>query len=76
LNGFINSPALAKLIALQLVDEQIQRSRQSRPHTTSRVSLPARLRARLLARRTTRRAATPAPGARAASSGKLVEEGR
>ena len=39
MNGFINSPALAKLVALQMVDEQIQGSRQKRfrkPLTTLR----------------------------------------
>jgi hypothetical protein len=70
MHGFINSPALAKLVALEMVDEGLQPSRRRR---RGRVSL----RARLVARRTSA-AATPAKTQRQSSTGKtsLVEEAR
>ncbi len=68
MHGFINSPALAKLVALQMVDEELQRN-PSRPSRRTRTPF----RARLAARRTAH-AAAPAP--RRAPTGKLVEEGR
>ena len=68
MHGFINSPALAKLVALQMVDEELQRN-PSRPSRRTRTPF----RARLAARRTAH-AAAPVP--RAKPTGKLVEEGR
>jgi glycine/D-amino acid oxidase-like deaminating enzyme len=68
MHGFINSPALAKLVALQMVDEELQRN-PSRPSRRTRTPF----RARLAARRTAH-AAAPAP--RVKPTGKLVEEGR
>jgi hypothetical protein len=46
MHGFINSPALAKLVALQMVDEELQGRRGRKTRTP--------LRARLAARRTAR----------------------
>ncbi len=70
MHGFINSPALAKLIALQMVDEELQPSRRRR---RGRVSL----RAHLVARRTSA-AATAPKTQRQNATGKtsLVEEAR
>lgn len=65
MHGFINSPALARLVALEMVDEQLQSKRGRRVRTP--------LRARLSARRTTRTAA-PAKGQRVAPTGKLAED--
>lgn len=68
MHGFINSPALAKLVALQMVDEELQRSKSRRPARRS-------VRARLLARRTsttTARASRP----RVSPSSTLAEETR
>jgi len=71
MHGFINSPALSKLVALQMVDEQIQTNNPERPRK-ARTSL----RTRLLSRRTAPRAASPAPGPRMSPTGQLVQEGR
>ena len=70
MHGFINSPALAKLVALQMVDKELQPNRRRR---RGRVSL----RARLGARRTSA-ATAPAKGRRTSVSGKtsLAEEAR
>jgi hypothetical protein len=68
MHGFINSPALAKLVALQMVDEELQRNSR---RTSRRTRTP--FRARLAARRTAHAAA---PTVRAKPTGKLVEEGR
>ena len=38
MHGFINSPALAKLVALQMVDEELQRN-PSRPSRATRAPL-------------------------------------
>ena len=67
MHGFINSPALAKLVALQMIEEQVQESRRRRPSRRS-------FRARLLARR-------PAPrstdtGSRIRPTGQLAEGSR
>ena len=70
MHGFINSPALAKLVALQMVDEQIQRNGRTRPRKAARTPL----RARLMARRTARTSAKAAQGPRVSPSGKLVED--
>jgi hypothetical protein len=64
MHGFINSPALAKLVALQLVDEQVQQGQRGRPRKARRLSL----RTRLTSRRTPRRASRPVP------TGQLVED--
>ena len=66
MHGFINGPALAKLVALQVVDEELQRKTRRRK---GRVSL----RARLGARRTSTSTA-PAAGRRMPATGKLAEE--
>jgi hypothetical protein len=50
MHDFINSPALAKLVAIQIVDEEIQRSRR-RPRTNRKP--------RLSVRRTSRRTTAP-----------------
>ena len=39
MHGFVNSPALAKLIALQMIDEEINRNRRPRRKRTSRQGL-------------------------------------
>ncbi len=70
MHGFIASPALAKLVALQMVDEQLQ-GKPRRPSRRPRNPF----RARLAARRTAH-AAAPAVTPRATPTGKLVEEGR
>jgi hypothetical protein len=69
MHGFINSPALAKLVALQMVDEQLQKNPRQRPRKAARTPL----RARLLARRAASRPATLAQG-RVSPTGKLVED--
>jgi len=69
MHGFINSPALAKLVALQMIDEQIQPSPRKRPSTRTF----ATLRARLQERRTARSSAKPVTEARVSTSGRLVE---
>jgi hypothetical protein len=70
MHGFINSPALARLVALQMVDEELQRSPR-RPSRRTRTPF----RDRLAARRTAHApAATATPRVRL--TGKLVEEGR
>jgi hypothetical protein len=69
MHGFINSPALAKLVALQMVDEQLQKNQRQRPRKAARTPL----RARLLARRAASRPATLAQG-RVSPTGKLVED--
>lgn len=71
MHGFINSPALAKLVALQMVDEELQ------PHRRRRTGGRLSLRARLVARRTTA-ATAPARSQRAGagSTSSLVEEAR
>lgn len=66
MHGFIASPALAKLVALQMVDEELQRSHRRRPARRS-------LRARLLTRRTST-ATVPRPRVSAQTS--LAEEAR
>ena len=70
MHGFIASPALAKLVALQMVDEQLQGNAR-RPSRRTRTPFRARLAARRTAH-TAARAVTP----RATPTGKLVEEGR
>ena len=65
MHGFINSPALAKLVALQMIDEEVQRERGRKPRTS--------LRERLVARRTSRSTA-PAQSHRLNPSGKLAEQ--
>jgi len=65
MHGFVNNPALAKLVALQMIDEQLQQSRRSRQTRT--------FRARLAARRTSRSTA-PAPSRRVSPTGKLAEQ--
>jgi hypothetical protein len=70
MNGFINSPALAKLVALQMVDDQVQQNRRTRPVKAPRTTL----RARLLSRRTERVPETPAKGQRVSQARKLVED--
>jgi hypothetical protein len=70
MNGFINSPALAKLVALQMVDEQVQRSQRTRPRKAPRPSLLSRV----LSRRPASGSATPVKGQRVSPSGKLAEE--
>jgi hypothetical protein len=71
MHGFINSPALAKLVALQMVDEEIARSGRRRRQTRR-----LNLRARVLARRTARSSAAPAPSPapRVQPTGALVED--
>jgi hypothetical protein len=65
MHGFVNSPALAKLIALQMIGEERQSSRPPRRS----------IRARLAARRTARAAATtPAKTTRVTASSTLVED--
>lgn len=61
--GFINSPSLAKLVALQMADENL-RSKRGRTNRTS-------LRARLGVRRTARSATVKSQ--RVSPTGKLVE---
>jgi len=39
MHGFINSPALAKLVALQMVDEQLETSRRARPRKSRGAAL-------------------------------------
>jgi hypothetical protein len=68
MHGFIASPALAKLVALQMVDEELHKTRR---RGRARVSV----RSRLLARRTSD-AKAPAPRQRVSASGQLVEESR
>jgi len=65
MHGFVNNPALAKLVALQMIDEQLQQSRRSRQNRT--------FRARLAVRRTSRSTA-PAQSRRMSASGKLAEQ--
>jgi hypothetical protein len=67
MHGFINSPALAKLVALQMIDEQLQSTRGRKPRTS--------LRSRLAARRTARSAA-PAQPRRVNATGQLAAEER
>jgi hypothetical protein len=69
MHGFINSPALAKLVAMQMVDEQLQQTRRPRKARTS-------LRTRFLVRRTSSSSATPVKGQRVRPTGTLAEEGR
>jgi hypothetical protein len=72
MHGFINSPALAKLVALQMVDEQLQQSKRQRPR-----KVRTALRARLQSRRTAPSAVTPAKGQRRSPAGTpVVEEAR
>jgi|tagenome__1003787_1003787.scaffolds.fasta_scaffold20612299_2 hypothetical protein len=65
MHGFINSPALAKLVALQMVDEEVNGRRRSTTHRP--------LRARLAVRRTVRGGAR-AQAPRVSATGKLAEE--
>jgi hypothetical protein len=65
MHGFINSPALAKLIALQSIDEEINRGRRRR--RTKRIP-------RLVVRRTSRQTARPATP-RVKPTGVLAEDG-
>jgi hypothetical protein len=67
-HGFIASPALAKLVALQMVDEELQKSKR-------RGRARASVRTRLLARRTSS-AQAPAPRRRVSASSQLAEESR
>jgi hypothetical protein len=69
MHGFINSPALAKLVALQMVDEQVQDSKRRRPR---KVRTP--LRARLQSRRTTPSTVAPAKGHSLTPTGAPVVE--
>lgn len=65
MHGFVYNPALAKLVALQMIDEQLQQSRRSRKTRT--------FRARLAVRRT--RAAAPVKSQRLTPTVKLAGEG-
>ena len=65
MHGFVYNPAIAKLVALQMIDEQLQQSRRSRKTRT--------FRARLAVRRT--RSAAPVKGQRVAPTVKLAGEG-
>ena len=68
MHGFINSPALAKLVALQMVDEELQKNQRRRKAHTS-------FRTRLAVRRSARAAAAPAvKDQRRSASGRLAEE--
>jgi hypothetical protein len=75
MHGFINSPALAQLVALQMVDEEHQKNQRRRKAHTS-------FRTRLAVRRSARAAAPAAPAAPAAkgqrrnAKASLVEESR
>jgi hypothetical protein len=72
MHGFINSPALAQLVALQMVDEEHQKNQRRRKAHTS-------FRTRLAVRRSARAAAPAAPaakGQRRNAKASLVEEAR
>jgi hypothetical protein len=67
MHGFINSPALAKLVALQMVEEELQKNRRRRKAHAS-------FRTRLAVRRSARAAAPAVKGQRRSASGRLAEE--
>lgn len=71
MNGFITSPGLAKLVALQMIDEQIESNKRTRPR---KARTP--LRTRLLVRRTATRSPSPAGARRVSPTAKLAGNSR
>jgi hypothetical protein len=65
MHGFVCNPALARLVALQMVDEELQKSRRSRRSRTFRARLAGRLSSPSAAR---------AGSQRVRPSGKLAEQ--
>ena len=72
--GFISNPALARLVALQMVDEQVNRSRRARPVRPSRAERRALRASRRAAEtaetgRRTQQPAVDVPGRTVSSTG-------
>ena len=65
MHGFINSPALSKLVALQMVDDQLQEKKRKQPRKT-----PTSFRGLFLTRRSNSARST----ARVVPTGRVVED--